>query len=350
MDTGKKKKLLLNVLLFFVIMAATLWFVFREEGIAAVFAAMGQMSPPHLLLAVCIALLFVGAEGVMTWYLLGVIHEKSTLGHCIACAFIGFFFSGITPSATGGQPMQLYYLKRSGNSWSGSSLVLMTIALLYKLVLVLFGLGILLFWRAPLRMHLGIIYYRLFLLGLLLNSLLVAALLMVMFTPGLVRFLIGKGEWLAVKLHVLKKTGSKTARLDHFMENYRNALTFFAKHKGTVLLVLLMTVAQRLAVFALTYVIYRGMGMEEASVTTVMWLQASVYIGVDMLPIPGAQGITEAMYRRAFRDIFAAGTTASMCISRGISFYLMLLVGLFVTLYQFYIKKLYAGENNESGK
>jgi hypothetical protein len=64
-----------------------------------------------------------------------------------------------------------------------------------------------------------------------------------------------------------------------------------------------------------------------------------------MLPVPGAQGITEAMYRRAFRDIFAAGTTASLCISRGISFYLMLVVGLFVTLYEFYIKKSYAGEN-----
>ena len=59
-----------------------------------------------------------------------------------------------------------------------------------------------------------------------------------------------------------------------------------------------------------------------------------------MLPIPGAQGITEAMYRRAFLDIFTAGhVTASMCISRGVSFYLMILVGLVVTLYQFVIKK-----------
>jgi hypothetical protein len=37
--------------------------------------------------------------------------------------------------------------------------------------------------------------------------------------------------------------------------------------------------------------------------------------------------------------------TASLCISRGISFYLMLVVGLCVTVYQFYIKKSYAGEN-----
>ena len=124
------------------------------------------------------------------------------------------------------------------------------------------------------------------------------------------------------------------------MENYQNALTFLKEHKGKMLVVFLGTVVQRGAVFALTYVVYRGMGMSGATLTTIMWLQAAVYIAVDMLPIPGAQGITEAMYRKAFLTIFSAGhVTASMCISRGVSFYLMICVGLCVTLYQFCIKK-----------
>ncbi|MDD7642253.1 MAG: lysylphosphatidylglycerol synthase transmembrane domain-containing protein [bacterium] len=340
MDKGKKKKLVINVLIFLAIMIGTVWFVFRDEGVDAVLTAMKQMSFGHLLLSVVIALFFVGAEGVMIWYLLRAIDGTSSLGSCISCSFIGFLFSGITPSATGGQPMQLYYLKRDGNSWSLSSVVLMTVALMYKLVLVIFGVGILIFWHEPLRGYLGKGYYRLFLLGLTLNAALVVGLLMVMFTPAVIRMLIAKVEWLAVKLHLMKKAGSKKARLDHFMENYQHALSFLKEHKGKMFVVFLGTVVQRAAVFALTYVVYRGMGMSGASLTTVMWLQAAVYIGVDMLPIPGAQGITEAMYRRAFLDIFTAGhVTASMCISRGVSFYLMILVGLVVTLYQFVIKK-----------
>lgn len=340
MDKGKKKKLVINVLIFLAIMIGTVWFVFRDEGVDAVLTAMKQMSFGHLLLSVVIALFFVGAEGVMIWYLLRAIDGTSSLGSCISCSFIGFLFSGITPSATGGQPMQLYYLKRDGNSWSLSSVVLMTVALMYKLVLVIFGVGILIFWHEPLRGYLGKGYYRLFLLGLTLNAALVVGLLMVMFTPAVIRMLIAKVEWLAVKLHLMKKAGSKKARLDHFMENYQHALSFLKERKGKMFVVFLGTVVQRAAVFALTYVVYRGMGMSGASLTTVMWLQAAVYIGVDMLPIPGAQGITEAMYRRAFLDIFTAGhVTASMCISRGVSFYLMILVGLVVTLYQFVIKK-----------
>ena len=340
MDRNRKKKLAINVILFLAIMVFTMWFVFRDEGVEAVLTAMKQMSFAHLLLAIAIALFFVSAEGVMIWYLLRSIDGTSSLFSCIRCSFIGFLFSGITPSATGGQPMQLYYLKRDGNSWSLSSVALMTVALMYKLVLVLFGVGILLFWHAPLRGYLGTGYYRLFLLGLTLNTLLVVGLLMVMFTPSVIRLLSGKAEWLAVKLHLLKKAGSKQARLDHFMDNYQNALSFLKEHKGKMFVVLLGTVVQRAAVFALSYVVYRGMGMSGVALTTIMWLQAAVYIAVDMLPIPGAQGITEAMYRRAFLNIFTAGhVTASMCISRGVSFYLMICVGLVVTLYEFCIKK-----------
>ena len=340
MDTNRKKKLALNIIVFLTIMTFTIWFVFREEDFGAVRTAMEEMSLGHLLLAVVIALFFVGMEGIMIWYLLRSIDGTSTLASCISCSFIGFLFSGITPSATGGQPMQLYYLKRDGNSWSLSSVVLMTVALMYKLVLVLFGVGILIFWNGPLQDYLGRFYYRLFLLGLLLNTLLVVGLLMVMFTPSVIRMLIGKAEWLAVKLHILKKAGSKSARLDHFMDSYEQALHFLKAHKDKMLVVLLGTVVQRAAVFALTYVVYRGMGMSGVPLTTIMWLQAAVYIGVDMLPVPGAQGITEAMYRRAFLDIFTAGhVTASMCISRGVSFYLMILVGVAVTEYQFSVKK-----------
>lgn len=339
MEVKKKKKLAANVVLFLAIMIVTIWFVFREEGFGAVLIAMEQMSLGHLLLAIVIALFFVSMEGLLLWYLLRAIHGVSKLSSCINCAFIGFLFSGITPSATGGQPMQLYYLKKDGNSWSLASLALMMIAFMYKLVLVVFGFGILVFWNEPLRGYLGTGYYRLFLLGLTLNSLLVIALLMVMFTPAVIRILIDKVEWLAVKVHLIKKVGSKKERLNHFMESYQSALTVLKRHKRKMFVVFLGTFVQRTAVFALTYVVYRGMGMSGTPLTTIMWLQASVYIAVDMLPIPGAQGITEAMYRRAFREIFAAGqVTASMCISRGVSFYLMILVGLAVTFYQFCIK------------
>ena len=68
-----------------------------------------------------------------------------------------------------------------------------------------------------------------------------------------------------------------------------------------------------------------------AAMLDIVLVQAAVYIAVDMLPIPGAQGITEAMYRSVFRDIFVGNTlVVSVCITRGISFYLVMLIGFVV--------------------
>ena len=63
----------------------------------------------------------------------------------------------------------------------------------------------------------------------------------------------------------------------------------------------------------------------------IILLQASVYIAVDMLPVPGAQGITEAMYTDVFKTVFPADClVASICITRGISFYLVMAVSFIV--------------------
>ena len=54
------------------------------------------------------------------------------------------------------------------------------------------------------------------------------------------------------------------------------------------------TFIQRLSIFVLTYIVYCGLGFRTAGMADVILLQAAIYVAVDMLPIPGAQGVTEA--------------------------------------------------------
>lgn len=97
--------------------------------------------------------------------------------------------------------------------------------------------------------------------------------------------------------------------------------------------VLAGTFLQRFTVFVLTYVVYRGLGLSGTSLLDIVCVQASVYIAVDMLPVPGAQGITEAMYACVFGSIFRGHyLAASMCITRGVSFYAVMVIGAAVFL------------------
>lgn len=316
------KKKLLNAVIFFGIMLLTFYAVFRGQNIEQVWEAIKQMPVLYLILAVATAIFFVSAEGIMIWYLLSSMESgKSSLLRCISYSFIGFFYSGITPSATGGQPMQLYYMKKDGNSLADSSVVLMSVALIYKFVLVIIGVMFLLFWYHPLRGYLKE-YFGLYLLGLSLNTILVLALLSVMCAPGRMKRLVFK---------LFKQSDARREKVEGFIDRYQEAVTFLASRKKKIILVIAFTFLQRSSVFFLAAIVYLGFGGQGTGILPVMMLQASVYIAVDMLPLPGAQGITELMYCYIFQGVFQARyLMPSLYVTRGISFYFLLIVSLLV--------------------
>ena len=235
--------------------------------------------------------------------------------------------------------MQLYYMKKDGNSLSASSVVLMTVAVIYKLVLVLLGIGLWLFCRTMLRTNLKS-YYWLYFTGLFLNIIVVTVLVFIMFSPQIAYRCFEAVEKLLIFLHICKISNSRKDKVKQFLNGYRETLDFLKNHKEMILFTIAGTFLQRFTLFLLTGVVYWGMGFSAVPLWKIIWLQASIYIAVDMLPIPGAQGITEAMYRNVFADIFTGGyITASLCVSRGISFYLMLLAGLLVFIFRQYTCK-----------
>lgn len=322
------KRRLFEILFFLAVMALSFYTVFHGQDIGQIWRELRRLSAVSICAAIITALFFVSAEGMMICYLLRALGGDNSLPRCISYSFIGFFYSGITPSATGGQPMQLYYLKKDGNSLADSSVVLMVVALIYKLVLVVWGIAMLLFWHGPLRSYLGK-YFGLYLLGLALNASLVTILLGIMLWPEGMKGIIRSVEKLLVFLRLLKPSERRKDKILGFVDGYQAAIRFLIGHKKKVFFVVALTFLQRASVFVLTYIIYRGFALRGTGMADIMFVQASIYIAVDMLPVPGAQGITELMYRYVFLPVFTKRyIMASLYVTRGISFYFLLLVSL----------------------
>lgn len=330
-QSAKETKKLINrtiqLLSFLLLMLITFYTVFSQNDIEAIYNSMKTLHPSALLLASACAVFYVCAEGFMIWYLLRAIGKKPRLSQCFGYSFIGFFFSGITPSATGGQPAQLIVMKKNGISLGDATLTLMTVALLYKLVLVLIGAGLLLFWKDGLIAYLGS-YISLYCLGLFLNLLLVILLLLVMFHGEWMERLLLSAEKAGIRLRLCKPSEQRNAAIHRMVTDYRSTFRFFLSHKSKILFVTFCTFLQRYSLFLLPCLIYRGMGLNGYPALIITALQASVYISVDMLPLPGSQGISELIYHKVFTPVFTGtALTASMCITRGISFYFPLILG-----------------------
>ena len=327
-ESGKR---FLEIGFFLAVMALTFRAVFAGQDAGELTAALRRMDPAGMALAVALGMVFICMEGLMLRILLRTMGQKSGLLKCIGYSFVGFFYSGITPSASGGQPMQLYYMKKDGNRLGDSAVALMVAALCYKLALVCIGAGLLLGRYGMLRERMGG-YFGFYVLGMVLNTLLVALILGVMLFPQIMTGMIAGAERGCVRAGLLKPKRERMEKVCRFVESYRDAVAFLKKHPGKLCLVMMLTFVQRSTVFILTWVVYWGMGLDGTDALTVIFLQAAVYIAVDMLPVPGAQGITELMYVQVFGRIFVGGTlTASMLICRSANFYMPMLVSLIVS-------------------
>ena len=328
-----KRKHIVSSLFLITLVVVTVWIIVKNNDMEAVVSAIKQMRISWLVLCIAIALLFVAMEGLIIWYLLRPLNENARLKYCISWSFIGNFFSGITPSATGGQPAQLYYMKHRGIKISESTPVLMTVAVLYKFVLVISGIAIFLFWNENLRRYFGG-YLWAYCLGLSLNIIVVAVLLFVMVSPDCSKKVVMSIEKLLLRIKVLKHSEQRTAGLIKAVAEYQEVVTYFKTNPLKMAIAVGLTFFQRICAFCMTYLVYCGMGMSGTKPLTVVLLQACIIIASDMLPLPGSAGVAEMLYGIVFAGVFSGSfLTASMCISRGISFYMVLLVSLAVLIY-----------------
>ena len=312
------RKKIIQFIVFLAIMLLTFYAVFRKQELPEIWAAVTQMSWGYVMAALLLGLFFVSAEGIMMKYLFASMGEESNMRRCLLYSWVGFFYSGITPSATGGQPMQLYYMKKDGHKASDATVILMTMALVYKLVLVVAGIGILALWYQPLKSYMKG-YMLFYFVGIFLNLGVVLIIIGVMLFPAILIKCANVFDALMIWLHIWKVNPDRQTKVQGFVESYRHAVGFMIKHRIQLMVIIAITILQRTSMLLLTYLVYCGFHLHGEGMGKIMVLQAAVYITVDMLPIPGAQGITELVYKTVF-------LVPSMMVSRGMNFYIPLLI------------------------
>lgn len=327
-----KKKLFWEVVFLIVVFAGTVYGVFRGENLGKSIQIIREVKKIYLLPAVACVVFFIWGESIIIHYLMRTLGTRLKKWTCFLFSSIGFFFSCITPSASGGQPAQIYYMRRKNIPIPVATLVLMIVTITYKAVLVLVGLAIIVFGQGFMHHYLtGIL--PVFYLGIVLNVLCVGFMLILVFHTTLAQSLMEKGLGLLEKLHLMHYKQSRHEKLNAAMETYKETAVYFKTHKHVVLIVLAITFAQRFALFLSTYFVYLAFGLSDYAVGTIVILQAVISISVDMLPLPGGMGISEKLFLTIFAPVFGAQfVLPGMILSRALSYYTELLLSALLTI------------------
>ena len=333
-DINKKVKYIINVLFIAVVGFLTFRLLFANREVSDIIRELGRADKLWLLIGAAGVFCFIAGESVIIKYMLWLFKEKTPFRRCLKYSFIGFFYSYITPSSSGGQPAQMIYMKKDGIKYGYSTLIMLVIAVVYKAVLVLMGLFFYIFYHDFVIDHLGSYIWLLY-LGFVLNIGFITLLVIICVKPQWSQTMAIKLIKLLTKMHILspKKTERLTNKVIRIFDNYAKASKYLKENLRSLLTITWITIAQRISLFVLTWIVYKSFGLHGASFMQIVALQVMIGVSVEMLPLPGAAGITEGCFLAFFEGIFSDDLISpALLLNRGISFYAVIIVGAIVTL------------------
>ena len=184
MEKKSSKKMLLNFVLFISLIILTLWILLKDQDIHEIFNIIGQSSGLFIIIGILAMFIYVSLEAVNIGRTLNLLGHKTKFLKNLKYAFIGVFFSGITPAASGGQPMQIYYMHKDGISVSHSTLALLINLTSMQITTISIALVSVLFNYQYLNTMLIILLT----VGLLLNIIALSILLVSIFSRRLSRW------------------------------------------------------------------------------------------------------------------------------------------------------------------
>lgn len=323
----KIKKTIRNLIVFILLIGLTFYLIFKDQNVLEILKIAVSVKKRYILVAIIAMCLYLLGETINITRILKELGEKSTFLRNIRYTLIGFFFSSITPAASGGQPMEIYYMHKEKIAVANSTLALLVHLTSFQIVTITLGiLSTILHFEI---VKSGLIY--LVVLGILLNSTALTLLAISIFSKRLSKGLIN----FAVKVlrfFRIPNIEKKQESLEKELEKYQESAVYIKEHKKLMIKTLVTTFIQVIIYYSIPYWVYLAFGFTGYNFFQIVTLQAMLYATVSGIPSPGAVGVSEGAFIEIFKGVFPATMmNSAILLNRGASFYLFVIISAIIT-------------------
>ncbi len=295
----KTKKMIRNLILFIALIILTFFIILKDANILEIFYAFISAKKGFILVAIICMVLYFVCEAINIGRTLKALGEKSSFLSNIKYTLIGFFFSSITPAASGGQPMQIYYMHKDNISVANS-----TLALLINLsCMQITTISIALFSLCFNYKYLNTALIWLFTIGIMLNLSALILLLISIFSKRMTKWLINVSLKI-LKFFRIKNIEAKKERFEKELEKYQGSADYIKQNKKLVIKNLLTTYLQFIIYYSISYWVYCSLGLKEHNIFEIITMQSILFATVSGIPSPGAVGVSEGGFIALYRKIF----------------------------------------------
>lgn len=324
MNKPKTSSLIKCSLLFILLCIMTIYIMHRQFDFTEVISSVRAAGVLWLLPAtVAIAMFFV-CEGINIGRCLRLSGISTTMTDKLMYSLTGFFFSSITPSASGGQPMQLYLMHRKGISLAHGSLALLTELMSFQAAASLLALAGVAF--GALSSQKSASFTAFMAAGIGINTVILLFIAFIVFSPSAIKNIAAP---IASSLTRLFPSKASHLKIKFFrgLAEYRHASVTIRKHPIELLKMFLTSVLQLLCYFSITWFVCKSLGAADVGWLKLTLMNAALFSSVSAWPLPGAVGVTEGGFSLLFENTISPELLGSVLVLvRLINFGLPLLI------------------------
>ncbi len=326
-----KRKIIINVLLFIILLYITyyiiFYIIFNNQNPKQFIHNFDKVNINFVILSFFVMFLYFIIEGYNIKVLLKSLNEKISILQGIKYTMIGFFFSAITPAASGGQPMEIYYMSKDDIKVSHATISLLIHLFGYQFSVVFLGIICSLLNTQIFDTKLTI----LFIIGTLLNSISLFLTFVGIFSKSLSKRIINLAKKI-IKFFNIKNSEYLNEKISKEYLIYTESSTYILKHKKQFIMAVFRAFLQVIILNSCIFFTYKSFGLNTYNYFELLQIQLILSCSVTSIPLPGSIGISESVFIMIYEAMFGLLLTNALLINRFISFYSYVLICMFVVL------------------
>lgn len=254
-------------------------------------------------------------------------------------ATLGRYYDYITPSGSGGQPFQMFYLKKAGLS-AGVSGALPVVGFFTNQAAFLICAIVLFIARAPVLTTAPAMKVAAT-IGLICYSVVPILILLFSIFPGLTTGMVRGIMRFLAKVHIIKDFDRSFAKVCKYFEDYRTHLFLLSKKGAVFAMTLILSIIAQIALVSVPYFVLCACGVQNTIWVDIITLSLYVYAAVTFIPTPGNAGVAEGAFYIIFEKLSGGVLFWGTLIWRFFTYYLFIALGLvIVAITSFRAKKI----------
>lgn len=325
----RRKRLGRGALFLLVNIAVVAYAALREQSGAAGKTAFSLGAYGALWLLGGFGCLFVSVAAESAKYLLMMraLGTHASVRAAFETTALGRYYDSVTPGGAGGQPFQIWWLRRRGYDDGAAGAMPIVSFITMQAGFIIPAFVTFLIYRAVEVRAIHVTAW----LGLAMFSF--APLLLAWFSaaPRTAEKAISVVFRLGGRLHLLKDADSGCKKLLSTLTQYTGSFDALAEKHGLIAALMALSIIYRIALCSIPWFVLEALGVRTAYLGALA-LTFYIYAASAVIPTPGNAGAAEGSFYLVFSAAGASGVFWAMLLWRVLCYYSVILIGATVQL------------------